>query len=317
MPMVVNAARSIAGRAYWATPHFLSLVQGKVVILMYHRVLPQAATASSFVQPGMYVTPQTFERHLQFLTAHFEVLGIGQLLQAWSSRALRDDARYCAITFDDGWIDNYQHAYPLLRAYNVPATIFLPTDYVGSRERLWPDRLGCLLRRRGIGSPEEWNSTIERAKTLPDEQRTLLIDTIAATVGEGPAERRFLDWDEAREMSRHGIAFGSHTATHANLARASGGVLERELRHPLDVLQRECVNAVRVLAYPNGDYTPEVAAAARAAGYDAAVTVRSGFESRMPGDRFQLKRMAVHEDVGRSGPSLALHLARTAGRGGA
>src|SRR4029079_12270466 len=101
-------------------------------------------------------------------------------------------------------------------------------------------------------------------------------------------------------MSRHGISFASHTCTHANLTRLTGAALEGELHRPLETLREQRVNHVPVLAYPNGDHTDAVVAAARAAGSAAAVTTRPGHESSRPADPFRLKRIGVHDDVTRS-----------------
>jgi peptidoglycan/xylan/chitin deacetylase (PgdA/CDA1 family) len=303
--------RAAAGRAYWATPHFQRLVRGRVLILMYHRVLPHADVASTFVQPGMYVTPETFDRHLRFLTAHFEILPFAALLTKWDTQRWDGDRRYCVITFDDGWLDNYVHAYPLLRARGVPATIFLPTDLVGTNEWLWTDRLGALLRRRGTGTPDGWDAFIEHAKTLTDDARADMLTRLEAEAGVPcPGQRRFVDWQEVREMSGHDISFASHTRSHVNLTRLAGAALERELRDPLDLLRQQRINHVPILAYPNGDHTDAVVAAARAAGYSAAVTTRPGLESSRPADRFRLTRVGVHDDVARSASLLALHVAR-------
>jgi peptidoglycan/xylan/chitin deacetylase (PgdA/CDA1 family) len=305
--------RSVAGRAYWASPHFLPSLRGRVLILMYHRVIPRGEAATTFVQPGMYVTPETFEEHLRFLTAHFEVISFADLLAKWDTRQWNDTARYCVITFDDGWVDNFAHAYPLLRAYGLPATICLPTDLVGTDEWLWSDRLGALLQRRGAGTPQDWNAFIEHAKTLTEDARANVLDGLEAeTGGRCPGGRRFVDWNEVREMSRHRISFASHTRTHANLTRLAGAALERELRGPLEALAWQRVNHVPVVAYPNGDHTGAVVAAARAAGYLAAVTTSPGLESSRPADRFRLRRIGVHEDVTQSVPLLALHVARQA-----
>src|SRR5947207_6960570 len=115
-----NALRSATGHAYRVLPHFLSYVRGKAMILMYHRVVPPLALSATYVQPGMYVTPDTFERHLRFLTDHFELVSLHDLLGKWEARAQwNTSSRYCAVTFDDGWLDNYVYAYPRLRAYSV------------------------------------------------------------------------------------------------------------------------------------------------------------------------------------------------------
>jgi len=313
MPRMKATLRSVAGRVYWASPHFLPSLRGRVLILMYHRVIPGAEAAATFVQPGMYVTPETFERHLRFLTAHFEVLSFADLLTKWASQQWDSGTRYCTITFDDGWLDNFTCAYPLLRAHGVPATIFLPTDLVGTDEWLWSDRLGALLRQRGDGTPDDWDACIEHAKTLTDAARANVLDGLeAVTGGLCPGQRRLIDWTQVREMSRHGISFASHTRTHVNLTRLTGAALESELHGPLETLREQRVNHVPVLAYPNGDHTDAVVAATRAAGYTAAVTTSPGHESRRPADLFRLKRIGVHDDVTRSVPLLALHVARQA-----
>jgi peptidoglycan/xylan/chitin deacetylase (PgdA/CDA1 family) len=313
MPLLRATLRWAAGSAYWASPHFFPLVRGRVLILMYHRVIPRADFQATFVQPGLYVTPDTFERHLRFIADRFDVLSFADLLRMWDAGGWDDDAHYCVITFDDGWLDNYTYAYPLLRSHGLPATIFLPTDFVGTSRWLWFDRLGALLHRRGTGTTDDWDRHIERAKTMSDDARNRMLDDLECEAGgHYLARRRFVDWDQVREMSGGGISFGSHTRTHANLTRLPPADLDRELGESLQALRREHVQYVPVLAYPNGDYTDAVVEAARAAGYCAAVTTHPGLESRRPADRFELNRIGVHDEVTRSVPQLALHVARQA-----
>jgi len=112
-------------------------------------------------------------------------------------------------------------------------------------------------------------------------------------------------------MSRAGIAFGSHSMTHANLTRLDPTALDRELRGSLETLRAQSgVNWVAALAYPNGDHTDAVVRAARAAGYRAAVTTQPGLETKQPSDLFRLRRVALHEDVSRSIPVMAFQIAR-------
>jgi peptidoglycan/xylan/chitin deacetylase (PgdA/CDA1 family) len=320
------------------SPHVLAHLTGKVLILGYHRVIPRTELETTFVQPGMYVTPKTFDRHLRFLTAHFELLSFRDLLALWDEDAWDRTKRYCAITFDDGWLDNYLHAYPLLRAHRAPATIFLPTGLIGTDEWLWPDRLAYHLHRHrsqgsaamlseplaslvrrypalagvnGRGGPDAFDSLIELAKTLSEQERDEVLHRLGEAFGVPvPAGRRLLNWDEAREMSRHGIAFGSHTSTHAILTQVTRTALQRELLRPLEVLRQQRVNQVSVLSYPNGDHTEAALVEARSAGYRAAVTIDPGLESSRPADLFRLKRIVVHDDVSWSVPLLALHIAR-------
>jgi peptidoglycan/xylan/chitin deacetylase (PgdA/CDA1 family) len=104
-------------------------LKDKALVLMYHRVLaPDDVPAD--IDPGMYVTTEAFERHLRYLTANHEVVTLETLFE-WMAGRRQFSRIPCAITFDDGWRDNYEQAFPLLQQYNVPATIFLITDHVG------------------------------------------------------------------------------------------------------------------------------------------------------------------------------------------
>lgn len=309
------AIRTFAGSVYGASPYCLSHLRGKVLILMYHRVIPRHELDTSYVQPGMYVTPDTFETHLKFLTAHFHVLSLAEALARWQHGTWEDGVRYCVITFDDGWLDNYQYAYPLLRAHRTPAAIFLPTEFIGTNKWLWWDRLGYLLTRtrtaQSRSMADDLDSLIEQAKRIPGEAREAVIDDIARLLNAHPPPvRRFINWDEAREMSASGIAFGSHTATHAILTGLEPVALERELRRPLDTLRAERVNFTPVLCYPNGNHSSFVVRSARAAGYAAAITTAAGAESTTPADLFRLRRVGVHNDMTRSTSLLTFHLAR-------
>src|SRR5512144_307957 len=95
-------------------------------ILMYHRVLPRARAEALAVEPGMFVEPATFARHLDWLLGAFRVMPLAEIVARFASRRALPP-RACAITFDDGWQDNFEHAFPLLAQRGLPATIFLVT----------------------------------------------------------------------------------------------------------------------------------------------------------------------------------------------
>ena len=309
-----TAVRGVIGRGLGTSSRFWRMLSGHALILMYHRVLPLPRARAGFVQPGMYVTPDTFERHLQWLTRHFDVLPLRSLVEKWNRNEWDDQARYCAITFDDGWVDNYVYAYPLLRAHGLPATIFLPTALIGTREWLWSDRLGYLLnasRSKRDRGRMDIDASIERTKALPAAVREEMIDRLAHVSGlRVPDDRCFLDWNEVREMAKGGVDFGSHTSSHAILTTLDREALQRELRQPLDVLSQELPAFSPMLAYPNGDHAAAVVDAARRAGYVAAVTTKPGIEPRVPADRLRLRRIGAHEDVARTIPLFMFHIAQ-------
>ena len=75
----------------------------------------------------MYVTTDAFAEHLRFLTDHFRVLPLPALLDAWQAGSIDSREPHCVITFDDGWVDTFEQAFPLLQKYQLPATVFVPT----------------------------------------------------------------------------------------------------------------------------------------------------------------------------------------------
>ena len=263
-------------RVYWGSPHFLRHVTGKVVILTYHRVIPRAEVESSYVQPGMYVTPETFERHLQFLTAHFELLTVDACWRNGTPGGWNDAARYCAVTFDDGWIDNYRYAYPLLRRYGVPATTFWrPVDRIPD----WFGRIASAICSAGAGAARrsEWDALSNARRRSPTRSGRTCSRPRRGAGRAGPGERRFVTWEEVAAMSRAGIAFGSHSSSHANLTSSERGGARARAREPLEILRARGVNHVPVLAYPTAIARRGRARRARRR-YRAAVTVRPGLE---------------------------------------
>lgn len=113
----------IAGRAR-------KRLNGSALVLMYHRVIDDEAVPAG-IDPGMYVTRSAFDRHLRYLRARHDVIGLDDLLH-WMKGVRTYSRTPCVITFDDGWEDNYQVAYPQLRKMGLTATIFLITDRIGS-----------------------------------------------------------------------------------------------------------------------------------------------------------------------------------------
>lgn len=324
--------RQACAWGYHQSNHALSRLQNKAVILTYHRVLSEKELAAQFVQPGMYVRDDVFAMHLRFFAENFDVLRFADLLDMWSNGRWDKKARYCVITFDDGWLDNYVHAFPLLKRYKLPATIFLPTAFVGTDEWFWPDKIGYLLgQAREFRSSTAWgdltkrfpglkcslsdsvaaiDQAIETCKTLPRSEVDSLIAVLEERVGDKlPRERMVMNWKEAREMSSYGVTFGSHSVNHTILTAVPDEQVASELTESWQVLQKSEVAAVPVFCYPNGDYASKVADEVRRVGYQAAVTVRSGWEGDKPADLYRLRRIGMHNDLTSTISLLSWHLA--------
>lgn len=108
------------------TARRLERARGHAGVLMYHRVVPDSADTSD-LEPGMFVRASTFERQLHWLASRFRVGTLGDL---FDNPPALDDRPVVALTFDDGWVDNLEVAWPLLQRAGLRATIFLVQDWV-------------------------------------------------------------------------------------------------------------------------------------------------------------------------------------------
>ncbi|NOX26036.1 MAG: polysaccharide deacetylase family protein [Deltaproteobacteria bacterium] len=293
--------------------------QDLTLILMYHRVVP----ADQLVQAGMYVSPATFESHLIFLAKYFNVVPLNSLTVKKNRAGIRGKPS-CVLTFDDGWQDFYEYAYPLLVKYQLPATVFLPTEFIGTGKQFWTDCFAGLLSHRQATIPEKLScpdilpvvayldglqgsfakrleAGIEYLKKYPLSK----IEKVLAGLSEiwqvdlAGSGRNFLNWAEIAEMKDSGlISFGSHTVNHQILTTLDNTAIKNELiASRKELLQRNVVDSSCVsFCYPNGNHTKEIAAMVRSAGYHLAVTTRKGW-NRADADKFTLKRIGIHEDM--------------------
>ncbi len=315
--------------------------RGTVAILTYHRVLSGEELADEVVQPGMYVRTDVFRMHMEYLLERFEVMTMAGLLERWRSRSWKHDSAACVITFDDGWLDNYRHALPILRHYGLPATVFLPTDFIGTSRWFWPEQLGYLLRvaespsyptdRRkalyaaikagiekgrtrnalrpiqGRMSSEHTDDVIEACKALDAVYLEQLITSLVREFEIKIPERRMvMNWDEVREMSQHEVTFGSHSCSHRLLDRVTPDECRREATASYEALQKSGANVVPVFCYPNGNYNQAIKEVIGEAGYEAAVSCRVGLEREEPSDLLALRRISLHHDLSDTPSLLAL-----------
>lgn len=312
----------------------------RLLVLMYHRVLPANHPDRVTEQPGMYVSPQTLAMHVRILRQHFEFIDLGDWVQrAGSGQSVPRLA--CALTFDDGWRDNFEFAFPILRAERVPATIYVLSDLMGTQYRFWPNRLARLLgNSRNNDAYAGWplwlkremmqaagtrielplsvtqiDSLIARCKLLQTDDAMLeLLRNIdaAGNSHDGRVDRDLMNWDEARHMLASGlITFGSHTRRHIRLnERTAADILRDEICESRWTIERQLNTPVNSFCYPNGDHCPAAVELVRA-GYSAAVTTRRAWNSIMT-NPYLLNRVGLHEDVSSTAHAFVSRLALAA-----
>ena len=295
---------------------------------MYHRVLP--VEADTFSEESIVVTPETFARQLSFLNRHFRPLSLEQLRDALRPGA-RLPSRGCLITFDDGWHDNVAHALPLLHQYQVPAVVFLATDYVGSDSCFWQERLARRMfravEREGPARALVEAHTVADVHMLPALQRRRAIRFAVTDMKQWPAadvaryegeldralalagigindngDDRFMDWsDVARLGPPSPLSAAAHGCSHVPLTTVAAEHAKAEL-----VAARERVEAVNgqpvsAIAYPDGNYNATVVQLAREAGYRIGFTTQRGLVTEGD-DPLKLRRLNVHDASSRSMP---------------
>jgi len=332
-----RAARRMLGRV--APVAWRRLRGPSLVVLTYHRVLPDNHADRAHEQPGMYVRPETLGMHLATLREHFDLVHLDDWLDARiAGRPLPRLA--CAITFDDGWRDNHEYAFPLLSQAAVPATIFLVSGLVGGRYSFWPNRLARQLARtdsslqpqtwpeplrhcleaaglfRGRDSgppgPEAIDRAIVACKALSDAQMHDLLDQLPPHAGSS-ATRDLLSAEEVRQMATTGlIRFGSHTRRHTRLrAGTSPADMRDEIVGSAEEIEQLVGVRPRLFCYPNGDFTPEALRLVREH-YRGAAASKCGWNS-VELDPALIRRVGMHEDVsgGRDEFLARLDLARS------
>lgn len=287
------------------------VTKSDVAIMVYHRVCPNPE-----VRFTDSISPETFERHLHYLSRNYEIISLVDLVDHVQSRESPKD-RVAAITFDDGYRDNYVYAYPILKRFHAPATFFLATGYIGGGRPFWWDQVSYLIqrtltRRLDLGTlgsywleSEENRSLasymiIQRLKTVPDHERNVEIERLCALcetkVSSRVGEEMILSWKDVEEMDRHGMSFGAHSVSHGILTRMNFELARNEIVESKRQLEDRLGQAVTCFAYPNGDYSAELVQLVRTLGFKCAVSVFPCTLVSSRDDVYSLPRIPVCED---------------------
>jgi peptidoglycan/xylan/chitin deacetylase (PgdA/CDA1 family) len=284
----------------------------RVHALTYHRIVPDYAAVAGRVIPALCTSTTTFEAELTYLAQIMDVLDLASALDVLHGhRPVRRDV--CVLTFDDGYRDTYTQALPILARMGLPATVFVPTGYVGSPEPLLHDRLYAVLRvaaatpQKSAADTECWVARARAqgaARAVECAVAALQHDTLSQVTealehsyghGDGPDDDGLvLDWSQCQKLADAGVEIGSHTVSHRRLAGESEAAIRRELRDSKADIELHVGRPVRFLAYPNGAYSPVVVHASRDLGYLAAFT-SNDHPNRIGAEPLELGRKLLWE----------------------
>lgn len=255
-------------------------------IIRYQRVVDPARLP--YPTPlTQYVLPQTFERHLEYLRRETNVISLQALIELLED-GTEVPKRTVVITLDGGWTDTYTQAYPRLKAAALPATILLPTAFIGTNNLFWTEKImAALIHLYDLGYPpsrlpllqnhfpdlesaqlEDKLTAIQkiglitnRLKAVPPEERAEVLGEIGAmseAAGGYPIERQFLNWEEITEMATYEkISFGSLGHTHRTAPELSKDEFAHEVRYSYKQIVDHGIRPNMVFAFPRGLSTKE------------------------------------------------------------
>jgi len=275
---------------------------GRLTVLSYHRINNPEATGFDTFKPVVSATPQNFSHQMDTISRNYNVVSVSEVI-AW----LKGDSRLprypALITFDDGYADNYEHAFPVLQARGIPAVIFLTTNIIGSVQPFFWDRVAYALYYTplqradlpGLGV-REWcdvaareatmQAWIDALKSVSEEARDEIMagveDLLQLQIPEDAFAGLHLSWDQVREMHTAGITMGAHTVSHPNLANLSQMQVMQELTRSRMQIEREIKAPVVSFAYPYGlkeNYNHQAVQTVIEAGFDIAFSLEPGIPS--------------------------------------
>lgn len=279
-------------------------------ILAYHRVF-ETNGAGTIDCPNISATPKGFARQMRHVAKHYQAVAMPEVLEA-IERNVPLPKHSVLITFDDAYTDFAEVAWPILKQFRIPATLFVPTAYPDHPElTFWWDRLYLAfakttrteLRESPLGplplkGPEDRRRSLlallKYVPSRPYEAALRTIDSVCSQlVQQPPNGAAVLTWNQLRQLANDGVTLGSHTRTHPILTQISAIQIREEIRKSQQDLKREIGYALPIFCYPNGDHNDVVTKILRAEGISLAFTVLPGENRLDSADLLRLRRTCI------------------------
>jgi len=284
---------------------------GFLRVLTYHRV--DEPTGRPWLDPGLIsASPKDFDEQMAYLANNYHVMTIHDVLAAVKSRQSTDiPPRAVLVTFDDGYYDFEEHAWPILKRYKIPATLFVPTAYPDHPEQtFWWDNLYQALqntnRKENLSTPigtfsltsaASRNQVYQRLKnylkTLEHTEAIAAVKKFCSDLGVTPATNCIMSWESLRKLSQDGLTLGAHTRTHPLVNRISLEQARQEAVGSFEDLKREIGSVLPIFAYPSGEFSDDVVRMLEQGGFALAFTTKRGVNNIAHMDPLRIRRINV------------------------
>lgn len=257
-----NGIKAVLARLAEAAGHIRRRHEGRLLILTFHRVRPDGEAAAERPMPNLEVAQSDFRELLRWMKARYEAVSLAD----WLERGAPPERASFAVTFDDGWADNFEQALPVLEELEIPAAVFLSTGAIEEREPFW---------WQGGDYPD---AEIERLKAAPP------VPGWNGAKREALA-REFLTWEQAARLGESGlVCFGPHGHRHTLLDTVGRDEALADIRASWQLIrERVPKHALPLLAWPNGNGRDDLTGELAALGLRGALTTQRG-TARTPAD---------------------------------
>ena len=282
-----------------------------VLVVNHHRI--GHAERTRFDRGVFSQTAEGLDEQVRFLRKRMPIVA-GEELEALLTGKTPLKRTYAAITFDDGYLDNFTHAFPVLQAHAVPGIFFPVIQYIGTGSVPWWDEIAYLVRNTTRSTVEVETPAPLRLEVGADREAVILqllrhykkpenrdgeqfLEELRASTGCTVPKpgRRFLNWEEARTMAAAGMEFGSHTCSHTVLSQQTPETQRWELAESRRILESELGRRVHSVAYPVGSasaFTPETEQIAALSGFSLGFAFQGGFNSPGSGRATHVQRIS-------------------------
>jgi len=301
--------------------------QDQLTIVMYHGIIKEPL----LVEDWCFVDEDSFRAQIEYLKKNFEIIALSDAVERMRNGEIKRPT--AVITFDDGYQNNFDVAFPILCRERIPATIFLATGLMNTEDTVWYCRLNLALSQTHRDFIE-WDgvkfdiSTLglkaKASAALQESLKKLEHSVLMATVRhiilqlgndagcsiEVDSPYRMLNRNAIAEMAASElIEFGAHTRQHAILSRLSEEERFSEIRQSIDAVYELTGRRCRSFSYPNGrmqDYDWGSINHLMACGVQMAVTTIAGPNNRMT-PVMELRRYGVGADLPMAEFQLMVH----------
>lgn len=294
---------------------FRFLNRDKALILWYHGI-----SSDDFKLLKGYderhIPVSLFEKQLNYLIAKgYSFVTLSQLVDKLKAKSALK--KLVVLTFDDGFRNIVENAYPVMRKLNAKGCFFLVSNLIGQNKLLWTDHIEMVIRScqenhfsfsfkgEAVVYPLTTKESREQAmqdikrklRTLTDQERKEhMRQFIIKDMDSVPKEFLLCSWEQISSLDKNILEVGSHTRNHPNCATLTRDEeFEEELKGSKADLEAKVEYEVKNFCYPAGSYDENVIRFVKKYGYESAVTIIPGFNDTQT-DLYQLKRISIDED---------------------